>query len=220
MLPRTKLIVYAVVIFLAVIALDQWRKHSSDAESIEGKESAEKITALDQSEWKEFTPSNDKFKVMLPVLPHHASDTVPLTSGQGSVTYDMYLSQERDGTTCMISLIQYPNDFDTSKPGDMLDNVMNQLMAGNPSNRLRNVQKGLFHNVQALDFSIENNGVFVRSKTFLAGKTLFVLTLVDRNSSSIEEQFKTFSDSFEFGSALKAVMPVLTETPAQTPKPF
>lgn len=198
MLPRTKIIVYAIVVFVALIAIDQWRKYSSPS-SIEDQiapNHMEEASLVAADDWKEFSPANGKFKVLLPALPQHASDSVPLASGNGSIKYDMYLSQEKNGTTFMISLIEYPKDFDTSKSSDLLDSVMNQLMAGNPNNRLRNVAKGSYHTYPSLDFAIENNDVFVRSKTFMMGKTLFVLTLVDRNLNDIDAQFVKFINSF------------------------
>jgi hypothetical protein len=45
---------------------------------------------------------------------------------------------------------------------------------------------------------IENAGVVIRSKAFLHNKTLYVLTLVDQNSSDVDASFKKFVDSFEF----------------------
>jgi hypothetical protein len=107
----------------------------------------------------------------------------------------------------MVSLIQYPNEFDTSNAPELLDSVMKEMMAGNSNNRLSNQQKGLFLGNPSNDFAIQNNDVFIRSKTFLLGKTLYVLTLVDRNSPDLEPLFLKFVDSFQ-----------VTDMPAMLPE--
>jgi hypothetical protein len=93
MLPRTKLIIAAVLVFVAVLAFDQMRRSSSDTDSMMSTTTQEAITSAD---WKEFVPNSGKFKVMLPAMPQHASDAVPLPSGQGLIKYDMYLHGQLD----------------------------------------------------------------------------------------------------------------------------
>ncbi|HXF28247.1 MAG TPA: hypothetical protein VN457_00225 [Chlamydiales bacterium] len=203
MLPRTKLIVAGVVLLVAVFVLDQWRQRSSS----EHEPAQEEKTVEVSEEWKEFQPTTGLFKVKLPALPQHASDAVPLPSGQGLIKYDMYLSQKKNGRTFMVSLIQYPELFDTSSPNELLDGVMKEMMAGNVNNKLKMVQKGEFRTYPAIDFEIQNNDVLLRSKTFLAGKTLFVLTLIDRSEKDLDSEFAKFSDSLLVNGMQPAALP-------------
>ena len=208
MLPRTKIIIACIVILLALIFVDQWRRRTlpEDGKSDmaqEGVQETPAVVSTATSDWKEFTPQSGKFKVMLPALPQHASEAVPLPSGQGMIKYDMYLSQEKDGTTYMISLIQYPDNFDTANTEELLNGVMKEMMSGSANNKLINSEKGVFRQATALDFAIQNSDVFIRSKTFLVSKTLFVLTLIDRNPQGVEELFKKFIDSFTLGEPAK-----------------
>ena len=211
MLPRTKVIIACIVMLAALIVVDQWRKNPSaedtSASSQGSNASMQKVAVESQSEssgeWKEFSPQNNTFKVMLPALPQHASEAVPFPPGQGLTKYDMYFSQEKDGTTYMISMIQYPDTYNTSKADDVLSSAMNEMLAGSANNKLVTQQNSTFLNCPALDFAIQNNDITIRSKTFLMGKTLFVLTLSDRTSSLVDDLFKKFTDSFQLGDALK-----------------
>ncbi len=206
MLPRTKVIIACIVMLAALILVDQWRKNpSAENTNVATQDSvSEQKAALEAtSEWKEFSPQNNTFKVMLPALPQHASEEVPFLPGKGLTKYDMYFSQEKDGTTYMISMIQYPNTYNTSKADDILSSAMNEMLAGSANNKLVTHQSGTFLNYPALDFAIQNNDITIRSKTFLIGKTLFVLTLSDRTSALIDDLFKKFTDSFQLGDALK-----------------
>jgi len=202
MLPRTKIIVAAIIIFLGLIVLDQVRRHSQTDETEDvaftQDDPSKKEKDVDDS-WKEFASAAGLFKVMLPALPQHASEVVPLPTGQGFIKYDMYLSQGKDGSTYMISLIQYPDTFKASDPYELLEDVMKEMMAANGNNKLKDSFQSRFLKVPALDFSILNNSVSIRSKTFFVNKTLFVLTLIDRNTDKLDERFQKFVGSFQFG---------------------
>jgi hypothetical protein len=205
MLPRTKIIVAAIIIFLGLIVLDQVRRHShsdEEDESLTAHHQEEAVKKSKETEWKEFNSSIGMFKVMLPALPQHASEVVPLPAGEGFIKYDMYLSQAKEGATFMISLIQYPEKFKASDPFELLEDVMKEMMSANGNNKLKESQQGQFKQFPSLDFSIKNNNVSIRSKTFLVGKTLFVLTAIDRDTMRLEEEFKKFTDSFEFGESI------------------
>ena len=201
MLPRTKIVIACIVILIALIVADQWRKRSVDDRDMSSTTTPQGSTATPveaaADEWKEFVPQTNKFKVMLPALPQHAAEAVPLPAGQGMIKYDMYLSQEKDGTTYMISLIQYPDAFNTSNPSELLDGVMKEMMSGSSNNKLISSKKENYQGFDALDFAIQNSDWSIRCITFLAGKTLFVLTLIDRTPEGIDEAFKKFINSFK-----------------------
>jgi len=177
------------------IAIIYWLSQRSQGDSSEGR------SLVFLEEWKEYNPNNGKFTAMLPSLPQHAADSVALPSSQGFIKYDMFLSQEKDGTTFMISMIQYPNEYDTSRPMDLLDNVQKELMFGNVHNKLKSSTRGMYQEFPSIDFFIENNELVIRSKAFLVEKTLYVLTLIDRTPLDIEEHFGKYVESFHLTKA-------------------
>jgi hypothetical protein len=197
MLSKQKLFGWTALIVVVVLVFLWWNR-SEDSTQNAGS------LAVSTLDWKEFNPNNGKFTVFLPTLPQHASDAVPLPTGQGFIKYDMYLSQERDGTVFMISMIQYPNDFDTTNAQSLLDNVMKELMGGNVHNKLKTSQKGMFKEFPCIDFLIENNEILIRSKAFLVNKTLYVLTLIDKTPIDVEGHFKQYFEAFHLSEVANA----------------
>jgi hypothetical protein len=201
MLSKQKLFAWTAIIIVVVLVFFWWNRSQDSAQSSGG-------VAVSTLDWKEFNPNNGKFTVFLPTLPQHASDAVPLPSGLGFIKYDMYLSQERDGTVFMISMIQYPNDYDTANAQMLLENVMKELMGGNVHNKLKTSQKGMYKDLPCLDFLIENNEILIRSKAFIMSKTLFVLTLIDKTPADVEEHFKRYFEAFHLSETNPAQMSV------------
>ncbi len=193
MLPKTKFVVYGLVAILAVFVYSRFQ-HSSSADMSSSSEQ--------YADWREFREAGGKFSSKMPSLPQHAAEAVPLQGGQGSIHYDMYLSQEKDGTTFMISQIQYPDSYETDAT-QLLDGVMQEMMRGHKDNVLKMKTTGQFQENNSLDFLIQNNDVYIRSRTFLHGKTLYVLTVIDRNIADLEAGFKKFSESFALGAEQK-----------------
>lgn len=206
MLPKTKVIVYGILVILCLFVLDIFRR--SRHETTPPPESL----LITDYQWREFRESSGKFKALLPSLPQHAAEVVPLPSGEGVIRYDMFLSQEKDGTTFMISQIQYPRDFDTNNPNHLLEGVMSEMLNGNTNNALKSRETAIVNGCPGLDFVIENSDVVIRSRTFLLEKTLYVLTVIDRKSIETKAVFKKFTDSFELG----AVAPPSTNQKSST----
>lgn len=146
--------------------------------------------------WREFVSAIGRFKVMLPITPQHANEKLPVPGTAYFLDYDMYISETPDGTTYMISLIRYPDALDTSNTDNMLENVMNEMVAASPGNKLRQMAFGEFLGVKALDFTIHSPEIVVASKAFVVGKTLYLLTLIDKMKKYKEEDFKYFVESF------------------------
>jgi hypothetical protein len=189
MISKQKFLGWAFVAVIG-IAVIYWLSQRSQGETNEGR------SPIFTEEWKEYIPNNSKFTTMLPSLPQHASDAVPLPSSPGFIKYDMYMTQEKDGTTFMISMIQYPNEFDTSRPTDILDSVQKELLAGNPHSKLRYSTRSMFQEYPAIDFIIDNHELAIRCKAFLVEKTLYVLTLIDRTPLDVEEHFGKYVEPF------------------------
>ena len=55
---------------------------------------------------------------------------------------------------------------------------------------------GNFYNNPSVDFSLQNNEVYVRGKMFMVGKTMFGLIVSERSLQNLEEHFTKFANSF------------------------
>jgi hypothetical protein len=153
-----------------------------------------------KSSWVAYEPPSGDFTVRFPSPPQHVSEvsSLPNDSKNDSkmVKYDIYLAQEKDGSTFMISKIQYPSAFDEANHDTVLEGVMKEMVGGNPTNVLVKTTKGQFLNFPCLDFSIKNSDFSVHSKAMICDTVLYVLTVMDRDPNFIEQDFKAFEDSF------------------------
>ncbi len=204
MFSKTRLIIAGVIVLLLVVVFDQIRRQPGPDEEMQND--ATQSIVVDKKtqqhavkEWKEFHAPLGAFQVLLPALPQHAQESVALPSGRGLITYEMYLAQDGDGSAYMISLVQYPQGFDTSNARELLQGVKQEMVQANPKNILKEDRSGQFQLYPALDFLIENNGIYIRSTCFLAGKTLYVLTMIDSSLSSLPPRFEKFAQSFKIG---------------------
>ncbi len=191
------IVVIIIILFLIVMFMKDNSKSVPSDMMKETKEAPATGQTASISDWKKFTSDDNQFSVSLPTIPQHASEAVPLPNGQGAITYDMYLSQEKDGSTFMISLIHYPENFDTSNPDVLLEGVMKEMLSGSEDNTLKSSEKKQFKDLPSLDFAITNKDFIIHGFTFLSDKNLYVLTMIDRNMSHDETQFNQFVNSFD-----------------------
>lgn len=147
------------------------------------------------STWKIYHPSNDQFEVRFPALPQHVAETHP-NANLDQTKYDVYLAQETDGTVYMISMTQYPDAKDVSKANDLLEGILKGAVVSNPKNQLIYSESITYFNLPALEFVIQNSDFSTKSKAILAAKTLFVVTVMGRDSGKLENDYKEFAGSF------------------------
>lgn len=191
---RSRAVIGGICLLAAAVVYDGYKKSDTPKSDMIAMADTQNISTL----WKRFTSKENDFSVLLPSLPQHVQEKVTLPNGQDVVEYHMYLSQEKNGTTFLISVIHYPEVFDTSKPEILLDGVMKEMLSGNTANTLGDVKKSLFKNCPSVDFLLENKEFELRCRTFLHSKTLFVLSVIDRKSAAdINKIFNKFANSFE-----------------------
>lgn len=173
----------------------------SDNDSVHTS-TVDKSPTLNKSIWKLYKPQNERFEVLLPGIPQHVSETHPNSKNatkdapKDVIKYDVYLSQDVDGNIFMISLTQYPPSYEMGGIDEVLEAVKNGAVGSNSKNELKDIERSTFMNLPSLDFSIANSDSNIRSKVILDNKTLFVLTVMDKDSSRLESDFNTFVGSF------------------------
>lgn len=158
--------------------------------------------AVDQvpfSDWHRFVSNEDQFSVKLPVMPQHADQSIhdPITNKKR--LYDMYVAQTDEGTIYMISLIKFQDPMQAND--DFLQRtIINDMIASNPKNQLKDIQVGQFQNQQASTFKIENDLTIVLGKTFVDNKILYLLTAIFDKENFNSEDFDYFINSFQLHS--------------------
>lgn len=146
-------------------------------------------------DWRKFTAPSGKFDVMFPGLPQHATQTVKDKKTDTKRYYDMYVAEKPDGSIFMVSLITFPDGKET--PEFIQKTVVNDLLASNPANQLKNMKIGSYKTYKTLDFSIANNDMTIDGMTFVDGNTLYVLSAVFRNAFYNAADFDYFLKTFE-----------------------
>lgn len=155
-------------------------------------------TKEEYSNWKAFRSDEGGFEAKFPSLPQYASTTDEESFGrtEDKVQYHVYAAQDKDGTTFLVKLIQYPESAILVKEDLLFDDVVKDMLLHNAGSKLMDTKKIVFLGIQARDFQIEAPGFWIRSRAFFAGKKLYVITVMDRNSQQLEADFTNFVTSF------------------------
>lgn len=159
--------------------------------------------------WQPFSHPYGKFTVKFPVSPQHAKDRIVDPKTQLVLTYNMYASEQGNGTVFMVNLITM-----ASKQGKMSKEIMtdaiHNIVNSNPKNKLIQLQEGTFHQIPDIDFTIQNDPYLIHGKAFLQDQIVYILTVVANSKDFSEKDMDYFFNSF----ALQAPNP-----PAITPFP-
>lgn len=157
-----------------------------------------KSTPIDTSpfaNWRDYQAPGGKFRVMLPTTPQRAEQTTRDPRTKELRHYDMYVAQENDGSTYMISIIKFPEN--KQSPEEIQKTIVNDLMAANPANQLKNMKVGQFKQFKTLDFEISNPDTTINGMTFMEGNTLYLLGTIARNSALNPAEYQYFIKSFD-----------------------
>lgn len=160
--------------------------------------SSQKAESDKFSTWEEFVPQSGLFKVRLPHAPQYAKDFIPISNSDKMRRYDMYASEDIDGTLFLISVITYPDVIEDSLTEDVLHQTIDELMKSNADNHLKRVEREIFNMQNALNFSIENRDFLVEGKLMTVGKRIFVLSYVSLAENFDLLEYQHFVDSFKF----------------------
>lgn len=144
------------------------------------------------ADWTEYT-AEGKFKVLLPVVPQHATESLAQPEPR---VYNMYVSEMADGTIFMISQIRFLGGIERT-PQNLLSDIMRDMLKSNPDNELKDVNADVFQGFHAMDFSIVSPQREMLTKAFVKGKTLYVMTMIAKNAEARRSDFETFVNSFQ-----------------------
>lgn len=154
------------------------------------------LTAFDFQNWHEFTSPTEDFKVLFPSLPQRATESVDDPKTKEKRKYEMYVAQKDDGTLFMISLIKFPEN-DPQGNETVLSEMMNDMVASNPNNKLMMHETVDYKGHPALLFSIANGNMTIDAKSFIISGTLYVLTRIAKTENYTRDEFLFFVNSFE-----------------------
>jgi hypothetical protein len=154
--------------------------------------------ASDYQTWIEFTPNSGLFKVLMPSLPQHVADKINDPKTKSSKKYEIYMSEERDGTIYIVNLISFPDQNEVVlAQEELLNSVMNDMLISDPENNLVATQAGEYKGNKTLDFMIENKTLSYDVRAIAVDKVLIVLSSVTKLATHNPKDFEFFINSFE-----------------------
>jgi len=155
---------------------------------------AEEAPVLEAS-WQPYEAKS--FRALLPGAPQHIKEKMALTNSNEVIEYDMYLVQQSVGSTFMVSLIRYPDTYDTSDSKQLLEAITNEMLSNNSESQLVSSKSGTFLDCPSLDNVIQNPTLHIFMKAFLSNKTLYVVTVVDGQEERAKGNFEKVMNSFQ-----------------------
>lgn len=200
MSKTTTLIVAVIVIFAGLIGF-RYLKDSYKILPISQKQPTN-IAEFNFQTWHEFAAPSGKFKVLFPSLPQHATENVDDPQSNEKKKYEMYVSQKDDGTIFMITLVSFKEPIDHG--GDLLKEMMNDMIASNPNNKLLGMEEGEYKGNPALDFSLSSGELTIDAKSFITDNTLYVLSRILKPTNYTRDEFLFFVNSFELNAEGKS----------------
>lgn len=145
--------------------------------------------------WQPYTTKS--FHVILPGSPQHIKEKMVLTNSNEAIEYDMYLVQQSVGSTFMISLIRYPDTYDTSDSKQLLEAITNEMLSNNSESQLISSKSGTFLGCPSIDNVIQNPTLHIFMRAFLSNKTLYVVTVVDGQEERAKDNLEKVLNSFQ-----------------------
>lgn len=196
MYMSTKSIVLGILAVLVVTIVFSLR-FSKDSYKLLPMDTTHPESAGLYGDWYEYSSPDGNFKVQLPLLPQEASQN--LTDPTSGVTrnYAMYVAQEANGTIFMISLITFPEGSKAFSQDQLLKDLMEDMVAANPKNKLSDVKPGMYKDFPSMDFTITNDQTKIFAKEFVKDHTIYVLSVISKNDADRRVEFDHFVESFQ-----------------------
>lgn len=188
-------VIIAILIIGTIITVRSSRKHHESQPTHAGPALAA-VSSFE--EWRQFTSPLNHFQAFFPALPQHATESTIDPKTQKTRKYDMFVSQEHNGTTFMIQLISYENDDPLLAPEKVLTHIVDEMMLANPKNELTSSSEGKFQGYRSLDFSLKNPQGKIKGKAFIVNQTLYLISYISSTENFNEQEYQHFIDHFQF----------------------
>lgn len=192
---RLVVVLCLLALFLAVFLWSYFAKDSY--ELLPMKTTLNEAPLPLKDSWFQYDAPSGDFKVSLPLLPQVADQNVLDPKTGEKRRYEMYVAQTNNGTMYMISVITLPKEVDEKGKAALLKQMMDDLVAANPQNKLVSSKNVDYQGFPALDFTIENDQALIEAKEFIRNKTVYLISTIAKKDSKEKTHFKYFIDSFQ-----------------------
>ena len=149
-------------------------------------------------EWREYSFKPEHFKVLLPSLPQHVSDKIADPKTKEMRKYETFASAADNGAAFMVNAISFSTLEEAEAGEETLKDIVNEMLTRNKENKLNEMKKTTFHGLNALDFSFNNENLLIEGKVFAYGKTMYILSMINKKEAFNKKELDFFINSFDF----------------------
>ncbi len=148
--------------------------------------------------WREFSFKPGHFKVLLPALPQHVSDTVLDPKTKEPRKYETFATASENGAAFMVNAITYSTPFEAQASEQYLKEAVTEMLARNTENKLNNMKVGTYRGLPVLDFSMNNGDLLIEGKILTHNETMYILSMINKKDAFNKSELNYFINSFEF----------------------
>ena len=152
------------------------------------------------TKWHEFSAPLGQFKVLLPNIPHHATEAYRELKSNEMRQYDLFVSSKEDGTLYTVYLISFPEKKNFKPDIDYLKSFIQEMLKSNSNNKIKSIKSVPYKKGTAVDFIVENQDATIEGKAFFKDNTVYVLSTTSKNENRNKKEFDFFINSFELGT--------------------
>ena len=170
--------------------------------------------------WREFEFKPGRFKVLLPALPQHVSDTVTDPKTKEPRKYETFATASDNGSAFIVNAITYASPFEAQANEDYLKEAVTEMLSRNTENKLNNMKAGTFRGRPALDFSMNNGDMLIEGKILTHHEVMYILSMLSKKEAFNKDELNYFINSFQFiDEEQPAANKKLPETKTEVPAP-
>lgn len=213
-MSRLLTVLIAIIIFLIVFLTARYFKdlYTASPYTYEGvAEPEEEPSSVEPSgrdfhNWREFIAPYGHFKVLIPSLPQHVTDSIIDPKTKEVTKYNTFVSGGDKGPVFMVSVITF-SQIEKESDEEVLKNVVADMLERNKENHLKSMSLGNFRQFKSLDFSLTNGNAAIAGKVLLDGDTVYVLSMVDKSEDFDAKKLEFFIKSFDLADATTTSQP-------------
>lgn len=147
--------------------------------------------------WQRFTSEENCFSIDLPQKPEHIHQTITIPQTELQIDYDTYISEPSDKIVYVISVWNYPEEIDMSKPEVNLQDGFGGMLSALPNSEVEEMNMSEIEGGhKSLEFLVKNEDIYFHGKLILVQNTLYQVFSVYKTSEDMKNSYSHFIDSF------------------------
>lgn len=148
--------------------------------------------------WREFVFKPGHFKVLLPALPQHVSDSVADPKTKEPRKYETFAVASDNGSAFIVNAITYASPFEAQATEDRLKEAVSEMLTRNSDNKLNSTKVITFRGHPALDFSMSNGEMRIEGRVLTHNEVMYILSMLGKKDSFNQDELNYFINSFDF----------------------